>query len=72
MVNMKNVCKIGARKLEGKEPLARHRKRWGCNIKMDLKEVGYEDVDWSQLTQGMVLVVGCYNLEPSCTMKWEV
>jgi hypothetical protein len=27
-------------KPEGRRPLGRHRRRWECNIKMDLQEVG--------------------------------
>jgi hypothetical protein len=33
-------------KLEGKKPLRRPRRRWLNNIKMDLGEVGWGDVDW--------------------------
>jgi hypothetical protein len=38
-------------KPEGKCPLGRHRHRWKCNIKMDLKEVGCGDMDWIDLDQ---------------------
>jgi hypothetical protein len=31
----------------GKEPLGRPRLRWKDNIKMDLREVGWEGMDWS-------------------------
>jgi hypothetical protein len=34
-----------------KESLGRHRRRWEDNIKMDLHEVGYGDVDWIELAQ---------------------
>jgi hypothetical protein len=33
-------------KSEGKRPLERPRHRWEYNIKMDLMEVGWEDLDW--------------------------
>ena len=36
-------------KLEGKRPLGRSRRRWEDSIKMDLQEVGCEDMDWIQL-----------------------
>ena len=39
------------RKEEGKRPLGRPRQRWEGNIKMDLKETGKGDVDWSDLSQ---------------------
>ncbi|KAJ4427877.1 hypothetical protein ANN_23883 [Periplaneta americana] len=32
-------------------PLGRPRRRWEDNIKMDLREVGYDDRDWINLTQ---------------------
>jgi len=38
-------------KLEGKRPLGRPRLRWEDNIKMDLQEVEYGDMDWIELTQ---------------------
>jgi hypothetical protein len=33
-------------KPEGKRPLGRPRCRWVDNIRMDLGEVGWDDVDW--------------------------
>jgi hypothetical protein len=38
-------------KLEGKRPLGRPRRRWDHNIKMDLQEVGCQDMDWIDLIQ---------------------
>jgi hypothetical protein len=35
--------------LEEKRPLARHRCRWENNIRMDLREIGWEGVNWMQL-----------------------
>jgi hypothetical protein len=37
--------------LEGKRPLRRHRRRWEDHIKMDLREIGWERVDWIDLAQ---------------------
>jgi hypothetical protein len=34
-------------KPEGKKPLGRPRRRWVDNIRMDLGEVEWGDVDWS-------------------------
>jgi hypothetical protein len=34
---------------EGKRPLGRTRRRWVDNIKMDLKEIGWDGVDWIDL-----------------------
>jgi hypothetical protein len=36
-------------KPEGRRPLARPRRRWEDNIKMDLREVGWGGVDWIDL-----------------------
>jgi hypothetical protein len=33
-------------KPEGKNPLGRPRRRWVDNIRMDLGDVGWSDVDW--------------------------
>jgi hypothetical protein len=38
-------------KPEGKRPLGRPRRRWVDNIRMDLEEVGWSDVDWIGLAQ---------------------
>jgi hypothetical protein len=37
---------------DGKRRLGRSRHRWEDNIKMDLKEIECEDVDWIHLAQG--------------------
>jgi len=36
---------------EGKRPLRRPRLRWEDNIKMDLQEVGWGNMDWIELAQ---------------------
>jgi hypothetical protein len=36
---------------EGRRPLERPRRRWEDNIKMDLRETGFGDVDWIHLAQ---------------------
>jgi hypothetical protein len=36
---------------EGRKPLGRPRSRWDDNIKMDLTEIGFGDVDRIHLTQ---------------------
>jgi hypothetical protein len=38
-------------KPEGKRPLGRPRRRWVDNIKMDLREVGWDGMDWIDLAQ---------------------
>jgi hypothetical protein len=36
---------------EGRRPLERPRRRWEYNIKMDLREIWFGDVDWIQWAQ---------------------
>jgi hypothetical protein len=38
-------------KPEGKRPLGRPRRRWGYNIKMDRREIGWDDMNWIDLAQ---------------------
>jgi hypothetical protein len=37
---------------EGKRPLGRPRYRWVDNIRMDLREIGWEGMDWVDVAQG--------------------
>jgi hypothetical protein len=37
------------RKPEGRRPLGRPMRRWEDNIKMDLREVEWEGIDWIDL-----------------------
>jgi hypothetical protein len=34
-----------------RRPLGRPRRRWEDNIKMDVREIGFGDVDWIDLAQ---------------------
>jgi hypothetical protein len=54
MREMRNAYKILVGKLKRKRLLRISRHRWEYNIKMDLKETGYEGVDWINLAQDMV------------------
>jgi hypothetical protein len=38
-------------KPEGRRPLGRPRRGWVDNIKMDLREIGWDRVDWVDLAQ---------------------
>jgi hypothetical protein len=48
---MRNAYNILVGKPEEKRPLGRPRCRWENNIKIDIKEVLWEDVDWIHLVQ---------------------
>jgi hypothetical protein len=49
MGEIKNECKIFVGNPEGKRLLGRYRRRSKDNIKIDLKEIEWEDVDWIHL-----------------------
>jgi hypothetical protein len=46
---VREVCNILVRKAEGKRPCGRPRRRWEDNIRMNLWEIEWEDVDWLHL-----------------------
>jgi hypothetical protein len=46
-----NAYRILVGKPEGKRPLGRPRRRWVDNIKTDLREIGWDGVDWIELPQ---------------------
>jgi hypothetical protein len=46
-----NAYRILVGKVEGKRPLGRPGRRWEDNIKMDLREIGWSDMDWIDLAQ---------------------
>jgi hypothetical protein len=47
----RNAYKILVGKSEGRRPLGRSRRRWVDNIKMDLREIKWDGVDWIALAQ---------------------
>jgi hypothetical protein len=47
----RNACRLLVGKPEGRRPLGRPRRRCVVNIRMDLAEVGWGDVDWIGLAQ---------------------
>jgi hypothetical protein len=67
MTEMRNSYNILVGKLEGKRPHERRGRRREDNIRMDLKEIGWEGVDWTQLApdrdQWRVLMSMVMNLQ---------
>ncbi|KAJ4443541.1 hypothetical protein ANN_05214 [Periplaneta americana] len=47
----RNAYRVLVGRPEGKRPLGKPRRRWEDNIKMDLREVRYDDRDWINLAQ---------------------
>jgi hypothetical protein len=45
------VYRVLVGKPEGKRPLERLRRRWEDGIKMDLRQIGWEGVEWNRLAQ---------------------
>jgi hypothetical protein len=53
MGEKRNVYRLVVGKPEGKRPIGRPRHGWEDNIRMDLGEMGWGDVDWIDLAQDM-------------------
>jgi hypothetical protein len=51
MGETRNAYRILVGKLEGKRPLGRTRRRWVDNININLREIGWDGVDWIELAQ---------------------
>jgi hypothetical protein len=60
MGEKRNAYRILVEKLEAKRPLGRPRRRWVDNIKMDLREIGWDGMDW--IDQWTALVNTVMNL----------
>jgi hypothetical protein len=48
----RNANRILVGKQEGEGPLLRRRRRWVDNIKMGLREIGWDGMGWSSCTPG--------------------
>jgi hypothetical protein len=51
MGETRNAYRILVGKPEGKRPLGRLGRRWVDNIKMDLREIVWDGMDWIELAQ---------------------
>jgi hypothetical protein len=51
MGEKRNAYTILVGKPEGKRPLGRPRRRWEDNIRMDLREIRWDGMDWIDLAQ---------------------
>jgi hypothetical protein len=51
MGEKRNAYTISVGKPEGKRPLGRKRRRWVDNMKMDLREIEWDGIDWIDLAQ---------------------
>jgi hypothetical protein len=53
MAKKRNACRILVGKTGGKRPLGKRRRRWLDNIKIDLRVIGLNGLDWIDLAQDM-------------------
>jgi hypothetical protein len=54
----RNAYRILVGKPEGKRPLGRQRHRWvSGNTKIDIREIGWDGMDWIDLAQDLVNTV---------------
>jgi hypothetical protein len=70
-----NAYRVLVGKPKEKRPLGRPRRRWKDNIKIELREIGWDGMDWIDLTQGKGPAAGfCEHAdEPSGSIKcWEI
>jgi hypothetical protein len=51
MGDKRNMCRNFVGNPEGKIPLEKPRRRWENNIKMVLREIGWNGMDWIHLAQ---------------------
>jgi hypothetical protein len=57
----RGVYRVLVGRPKGKRPLGRPRHRWEDNIKMDLREIGINRVNWIHLAQDRVQWRACVN-----------
>jgi hypothetical protein len=50
----RGVYRVLVRRPEDKRRLGRPRRRWEDNIKIDLREIGFDGANWIRLTQDRV------------------
>jgi hypothetical protein len=57
----RDVYRVLVGRPEGKRPLGRPRRKWEDNIKMNLRKIGIDGVNWIQLAQDRVQWRACVN-----------
>jgi hypothetical protein len=73
MGDKKNAYRILVGKPEGKTPLGRQKRKWVDSIKIDLREIGWGEMDWIDLAQGPMEGSCEHGNELSVSIKcWKV
>jgi hypothetical protein len=62
MGEKRNEYRILVEKPEGKTPQGRPSRRWVDNIKIDLREIGWDGMDWIDLAQDRDRWISLVNL----------
>jgi hypothetical protein len=65
------ACMLLVGKPEGKRPLGRPRRRWVDNIRMDIEEMRWGDVDWIGLAKDTESSCECRNELSGSIKCWE-
>jgi hypothetical protein len=68
----RNAYMLLVGKPEGKRPLGRPRQRWVDNIKLNIREIGWDGVVWSGSGYGQVQGSCEFCDEPSDSMKYWI
>jgi hypothetical protein len=68
MTEIRNAYSIFVEKPAGKRPLGRPKRRWQNSIIMDLREIGWESVDWKHVAQDR----DQWQFHPNIVMKLRV
>ncbi|KAJ4451180.1 hypothetical protein ANN_02622 [Periplaneta americana] len=72
MGKSRNAYRVLVGRPEGKRPLGRPRRGWEDNIKMDLREVGYDDRDWINLAQDRDQLRAYVRAAMNLRLDWEL
>jgi hypothetical protein len=73
MLETRTIYRTSVGKPEGKRPLGRPKCRWVNNIKINLIEIGRDDMDWIWLRIGTSGGLCEHCNEPSGSIKrWEI
>jgi hypothetical protein len=70
MGEKRNACRTSVGKPEKKKPPGRPKRKWVDKVKMDLKEIGWDCMDWIDVAGKVPVEDSCeHGIEPSGSMK---
>jgi hypothetical protein len=72
MREKRNAYRILVGKPEGKRPLGRPMCRWVDNIKMNMKEIGWDGMDWIDLAEDRDEWRALVNTVMNLGFRWEI